>query len=334
MGVSLGRLRALFNSRPGMVFTLVVAIVGTTTLGVAGAASTGLISACVNKSSGTVRIITPGAASSRDRDDERGDERSLNGCTRNEMLLTWNSEGVPGPQGPTGATGPQGVAGATGATGLTGATGPQGLSGPAGPTGAQGLAGASGPAGASGSQGPTGPEGATGPQGATGPTGAGVTTTTELPGGPNCPFGGVRLDSAFGASFVCNGASGVDGQAGATGPAGPSGPTGAVGPKGDTGATGPQGPAGTGGAGGLTFYKRFGNTSVPNTGTHVGTVLVYCDAGDMAMGGGYSAGSMTVEYDTLDSSIPGTEGWFVTARNNTGSPLPLFVVVICANTAP
>lgn len=162
------------------------------------------------------------------------------------------------------------------------------------------VSGGAGPAGATGATGGAGPAGA---NGATGATGANGTNGT-------------------------NGTNGINGIDGAIGPQGPRGDTGV------TGATGPQGPAGTGGGSALTFYNRFGNTSVPNTDTHLGTARAYCDPGDKALGGGYSAGNMTVEYSTLDSSTPGTEGWFVTARNNTALPQLLFMVVTCANTTP
>jgi hypothetical protein len=201
--------RAFLNSRPGLVLALLVAIVGSTTLGVAAATSTGLISACVQKSSGAVRIITPGAApTSPQQGDDREDDRSPRSCTKNETLLTWNAQGVPGPQGLTGATGPTGPAGANGATGATGNSGAAGATGSSGPTGANGATGATGNGGAIGATGASGPTGATGAGGATGATGANG----------------------------ANGANGAPGAAGATGPQGPGG------------ATGPQGPAGPGGA--------------------------------------------------------------------------------------
>src|SRR5260221_440263 len=166
--------RGFLNSKPGMVITLVVAIVGATTLGVASAASTGLISACVNKSSGAVRIIMPSSTPSHDGNDERADDSPTNGCSKNETLLSWSSQGATGPQGPSGATGPTGPQGSTGAEGTTGATGASGSTGPTGPEGLRGLPGASGATGASGAGGAigaTGPKGDTGAAGATGPKG-------------------------------------------------------------------------------------------------------------------------------------------------------------------
>ena len=131
-----------------MVIALAVVFV-MSTAGLAGAITTGLIYACVNNSSGTIKIVS--AASQ---------------CSNNEIQLVWNGEGVAGPTGPTGPTG------ATGATGATGPTGPSGANGVAGPTGATGVAGPTGPSGASG---------ATGPQGPTGPAGGAPPATPPQP---------------------------------------------------------------------------------------------------------------------------------------------------------
>lgn len=68
-------------------------------------------------------------------------------CDNNDRAISWNQQGVPGPQGqagPQGLTGPQGFAG------------PQGPAGPKGDTGAQGVVGPQGPVG------PAGPQGAPG----------------------------------------------------------------------------------------------------------------------------------------------------------------------------
>jgi hypothetical protein len=165
-------MRALRSNRPATVIALIVIIASSTTLGVAAAASSGLISACVNKSNGAVRIITPGATPNGDRNGENEDDRSPRSCTKNETLLTWNSQGIPGPQGATGATGATGVNGAAGATGANGAVGATGATGPTGATGATGVDGATGATGSSGPKGDSGATGATGPQG---PSGANVT---------------------------------------------------------------------------------------------------------------------------------------------------------------
>jgi Collagen triple helix repeat (20 copies) len=83
--------------------------------------------ACVNNSSGEIKLVAQNAA-----------------CKNNETLVVWN---VVGPQGPIGPQGPQGPAGPAGATG---ATGPAGPVGPTGPAGAQGAPGQQGPAGTPG----------------------------------------------------------------------------------------------------------------------------------------------------------------------------------------
>jgi len=118
-------LRASLKRRLVLVLALVAAIIGTTTIGIATAAGTGLISACVNRA-GQLRIITPGAFTGRSGDDN--DERPANTCGKNETLLTWNQSGPQGPTGPTGAMGPAGATGPTGPTGATGPTGPSGSS--------------------------------------------------------------------------------------------------------------------------------------------------------------------------------------------------------------
>jgi hypothetical protein len=117
VGITPAFMRPLLSGRPGLVLALVAAIIGTATVGIAGAAGTGLISACVNRA-GQLRIITPGTSTSRD---DRDDERPNGACSRNETLLTWSQAGPQGPAGPTGATGPAGATGATGATGASGA---------------------------------------------------------------------------------------------------------------------------------------------------------------------------------------------------------------------
>ena len=91
------------------------------------------IFACVNATSGAVRIVAQGVA-----------------CRTPESLVTWN---VVGPQGPPGPAGP------------AGALGPPGPQGPAGPAGAQGSAGQQGPAGPQGMSGERGPYGPAGPPG-------------------------------------------------------------------------------------------------------------------------------------------------------------------------
>ena len=74
------------------------------------------ISACVSKKTGYLRISKK--------------------CSEKEYSLTFNKEGIPGPQGEKGEQGPQGERGANGIGGGGGSS-----IGPAGPTGPQGPAG-------------------------------------------------------------------------------------------------------------------------------------------------------------------------------------------------
>ena len=88
--------------------------------------------ACVNNSSGEVKIVAADTV-----------------CKNNATLQSWNivgPDGAPGDTGPQGATGPQGDTGPQGATGATGATGPKGDTGATGPQGADGWDGATYPA--------------------------------------------------------------------------------------------------------------------------------------------------------------------------------------------
>lgn len=155
-----------------------------------------------------------------------------------------------GPQGPKGDPGPQGPVGPQGDAGVQGAVGPQGPAGDAGPQGPMGAMGAPGQvvvlASADGGAlvvdggvvivaGPVGPPGQVvvvstvdggtivvdggvaivagpaGPQGVQGMAGQSVVGSSE-PAGTNCATGGVRLVSASGTAYVCNGAQGTAGQ--------------------------------------------------------------------------------------------------------------------------
>ena len=60
---------------------------------------------------------------------------------------------------------------------------------------------------------PPGPAGPLGAPGAPGAPGQSVLASSEPPGG-NCPTGGVRLNSATGVTYACNGATGAPGQPG------------------------------------------------------------------------------------------------------------------------
>ena len=100
-------------TRPALVIGLALALVGGSAITFAAAASTGVIYACVNNSSGTIHVVS-----------------SADTCSTNEVALAWNQ------QGPKGDAGPQGLKGDTGAQGVKGDTGPQGPTGPAGLGGA------------------------------------------------------------------------------------------------------------------------------------------------------------------------------------------------------
>ena len=201
-----------------MVLTLDIALVGTTTIGIAGAAGAGVISGCVSRS-GHLRIITPAAATTSSDDDS---DHPANKCGKNETLLTWNQSG---PQGPAGAAGPSGATGPGGAAGLnggTGATGPAGATGPTGPTGAAGATGAIGPQGPQGNKGDTGATGARGDTGLIGATGAAGVTG---PAGPTGPAGAVSVQyrSSYGPGLVkafCLSDEKVIGGGGSVGPPG------------------------------------------------------------------------------------------------------------------
>ena len=97
---------------------------------------------------------------------------------------TASAKAKKGPRGPKGATGP---------------------AGPAGPAGPQGPAGAKGDAGSNGSNGSNGTPGAAGQS---------VETEIEPPFGECGDEEGVKLTSADGVSYVCNGAKGATGTAG------------------------------------------------------------------------------------------------------------------------
>lgn len=169
---------------------------------------TGVIRACVDNTTGVIRIVRP-------NDD----------CSKRESMIEWNQigpQGLMGPMGPAGAAGaagPQGPQGSQGAPGAQGSMGPAGSTGPAGPEGQTGAAGPEGPAGQQGEAGAAGAAGNEGAAGAAGPIG---------PQGPQGPVG-------------AQGPQGLQGQMGLQGPQGQQGQQGTTGA---TGATGPQGPTG------------------------------------------------------------------------------------------
>jgi hypothetical protein len=222
------------------------------------------ISACVNSSTGAVRIVAL---------------TSL--CVAGEVGISWalvGPTGITGPQGPagtpgaTGASGPQGLPGAIGTAGATGAQGPIGLTGPQGVvgtpgaqgpiglTGPPGATGAIGPQGAAGTPGAQGPIGLTGPPGATGATGAQGNAGTNGTNGANGAQGNAGTNGA--AATIAVGTT-TTGAAGSNASVSNSGSSSAAVfnftiPKGATGDTGPAGPAGT--FTGFTWSSAGGNS--------------------------------------------------------------------------
>src|SRR6476469_4314065 len=89
-----------------------------------------------------------------------------------------------------------------------GPRGPKGATGPAGPAGPQG------PAGPAGAKGDAGAAGANGTPGTPGAAGQSVQTAVEPPLGNCGEEGGVKLTSASGTSYVCNGEKGGQGPEG------------------------------------------------------------------------------------------------------------------------
>lgn len=92
--------------------------------------NTALIHACVNNTSGEIKIVGANA-----------------NCPSNYRALDWNIQGPAGQQGPIGPVGPVGPVGPIGPQGLQGERGLQGEQGPQGLPGQQGIPG---PAGISG----------------------------------------------------------------------------------------------------------------------------------------------------------------------------------------
>src|ERR1039457_2121765 len=139
------------------------------------------ISACVNTTTGAVRIVA-----------------STNLCVTGEIGMSWalvGPTGLTGAQGPAGAQGPQGTQGTAGTTGATGAQGPQGTAGTTGATGAQGSQGLLGNTGATGNTGPAGPTGPSGTTGIFGTVNPGI-NFFEGGGGVNCTIGSILLNAS------------------------------------------------------------------------------------------------------------------------------------------
>ncbi len=90
----------------------------------------------------------------------------------------------------------------------------RGPRGPKGAPGAEGPAGPAGPAGPQGAKGDKGDSGSSGSNGSNGSNGQSVTTEAEPPFGECGEQEGVKLTSASGTDYVCNGTAGAQGAPG------------------------------------------------------------------------------------------------------------------------
>jgi hypothetical protein len=116
-----------------VVLNVVLISLVSVTLVSAHGGNTALIHACVNNTSGEIKIIGANAT-----------------CPNNYRALDWNIQGPAGQQGPIGPVGPVGPVGLVGPIGPQGLQGERGLQGEQGPQGLPGQQGIQGPAGISG----------------------------------------------------------------------------------------------------------------------------------------------------------------------------------------
>jgi hypothetical protein len=204
-----------------------------------------------------------------------------------------------------------------------GDTGPVGPVGPEGPEGDEGDPGMVGPEGPEGPEGPAGPEGPPGEQGPPGPAGPQGEQGEQGPEGPQ----------------------GIQGEQGPPGPAGPKGDTGtpgATGMPGLTGPQGPEGPEGPPGAGPINFDDVYLRTaSVVVNANQTGIRDVFCDAGDVVIGGSCDASGGDGRFSFIQNRplIPDppstSRGWICEAHNFGTLPqqtLTIRVHAICYDT--
>jgi hypothetical protein len=118
---------------------------------------------------------------------------------------------------------------------------------------------------------------------------------------------------------------------GPAGPPGPQGPAGATGPIGPIGPAGPQGLPGPAGATSVRVRTRFAVAYA----FLYGEVLVPCENGERATGGGGHAGGQiglpliqTGPYPELSDGETPT-GWFATFQNTTGQSRYVYGFAIC-----
>jgi hypothetical protein len=196
---------------------------------------------------------------------------------------------------------------------LRGAQGPQGPAGQAGP------AGPTGSAGPQGAQGPSGPEGPQGPQGPKGDVGAGLEIIGTVAKEGDLPAAGETGDAYLiaGDLFVWTGSAWTN--------AGPvQGPQGETGPQGPAGPQGLQGEAGT--AAVSVHTDDFSLTAL-NTPGDQGLLTASCDAGQKAVGGGYSSNGSVFNADTFPTASG--DGWSIYLFNDGAEAVEGTVYAVC-----
>ncbi len=171
-----------------------------------------------------------------------------------------------------------------------------------------------------GERSPPGPQGPQGERGLPGPRGE-----QGAPGGGGAGVVGPQ------------GPPGPQGQPGDRGLIGPAGPQGQPGPPGDMGLQGLQGIPGEAGLQGpqgiVSIYQRTVVKFVPpNPSFDEGVLYAVCDAGDIAIGGGFSASTHIQGIDVLRShyDVSDSSRWLVWVNNTTGGQIQVFAYVICA----
>jgi hypothetical protein len=251
------------------------------------------ISACVNNSTGAVRIVA-----------------STSLCVAGEIGTSWAVTGAVGPTGPQGPAGPAGPQGPQGATGATGAQGPIGNTGPQGTTGPAGPAGATGATGSTGAAGPAGPQGPP------------VTFKGAYSGAITYAIGDVVTE--YGNSYIALQVSiahdpytdiivsggywavlAAQGDTGPQGPQGVQGPQGAAGTNGTNGATGPAGPQGPP----VTFK-----------GAYSGAITYAIGDAVTEYGNSYIALKASIAHDPYTDIIAGEGYWAVLAAQGATGP--------------
>ena len=115
-------IQKLFSPRLMVVLAVILLSLVSVTYVSAHGGNTALIHACVNNTSGEIKIIGANA-----------------NCPSNYRSLDWNIQGPAGAQGPIGPVGPMGPVGPVGPQGLQGEQGLQGIQGIQGPAGISGL---------------------------------------------------------------------------------------------------------------------------------------------------------------------------------------------------